>query len=97
MKRRCLLRIKRWRPKRNLAEAWHARGNALNELKRHDEALAAYDKALALNPNFAGAWHGRGNALNELKRYDEALRAYEKALTLAPALAEAWLGRGNVA
>lgn len=60
-----------------------------HELKRHDEALGAYDKALALQPHFAGAWHGRGNALNALKRYREALIACDKALTLAPDLTEA--------
>ena len=26
--------------------------NALNELKRHEEALASYDKAIALKPDF---------------------------------------------
>jgi protein O-GlcNAc transferase len=78
----------------DFAEAWQARGNALDELKRHDEALVAYDKALGLYPHFPAAWHGRGNALSALKRCDEALAAYERALALAPDLAEAWLGRG---
>jgi protein O-GlcNAc transferase len=41
-----------------------------NHLKRHDEALAAYDKALSLSPRLAAAWLGRGNAFNELKRYN---------------------------
>jgi tetratricopeptide (TPR) repeat protein len=62
------------------------RGNALDELKRHDEALVAYDKALGLYPHFPAAWHGRGNALSALKRCDEALAAYERALALAPDL-----------
>ena len=66
------------------------------ELKRYDEAFAAYDKALALKPDLAEAWLGRGNVFTELKRYDEAFAAYDKALALKPDLAEAWLGRGNV-
>ncbi len=82
--------------KPDLAEAWHGRGNVLNELKHYEEALGAYDKALALNLNFAGAWHGRGNVLSEVNRHHEALAAYDKALVLAPDLTEAWLGRGNV-
>jgi protein O-GlcNAc transferase len=52
--------------KPDFAEAWQARGNALDELKRHDEALAAYDKAPGLYPHFPAAWHGRGNALSAL-------------------------------
>ena len=34
--------------KPDLAEAWLGRGNIFNELKRYDDALAAYDKALTL-------------------------------------------------
>ena len=71
-------------------------GSAFNDLKRYDEALAAYDKALALKPGLAEAWLGRGNVLNELKRCDEALAAYDNSLALKADLAEVWLGRGNV-
>lgn len=38
------------RPK--LAEAWLGRGNVLQILTRNDEALAAYDKAVAIEPDF---------------------------------------------
>jgi hypothetical protein len=76
--------------------AWYGRGNVLSELKRHQDALDAYDKALALDPNFAEGWIGRGNVLNTLTRFDAALAAYGRALTLHANLAEAWLGRGNI-
>ena len=49
-------------------------------LKRYDEALVAYDRALALEPELDNAWYGRGNVLRELKRYDEAIEAYDRAL-----------------
>src|SRR4029077_128181 len=55
----------------------------------YDEALATYDKALALKPDLAEAWLGRGNVFKDLRRYDEALVAYDKALALKPDLAEA--------
>ena len=54
----------------------------MRELGRHDEALAAFDRALAAKPDLAGAWLGRGNVFCELKRYDEALPAYDRALEL---------------
>ena len=38
-------------------------------LKRSDDALASYDKAIALKPDYAEAYNNRGNALQELKRY----------------------------
>jgi predicted O-linked N-acetylglucosamine transferase (SPINDLY family) len=79
-----------------VAEAWLGRGNVCTELRRYDEAFAAYDKALTLKPDLASAWLGRGNVDAILKRYDEALASYDKALALKPDLENAWLGRGNV-
>ena len=64
--------------------AWLDRGNVFFDLKRYDEAFAAYDKALSLKPDLEGAWLGRGNVFFELKRYDEAFAAYDKALLLKP-------------
>ena len=32
-------------------------------LKRYDEALAAYDRALSIKPDLAEAWLGRGKCL----------------------------------
>jgi protein O-GlcNAc transferase len=68
----------------------------LLDLKRFEEALGCYDKALALKPEWAEAWLGRGNVFNELKRYEEAFAAYDKALALKPHLENAWLSRGNI-
>jgi tetratricopeptide (TPR) repeat protein len=59
------------------AEAFCGRGAALQALKRLDEALASYDKAIALKSDFADAFCNRGAALKELKRLDEALANYE--------------------
>ncbi len=67
----------------------------LNELRRYHDALASYDKALALVPDLTEAWLGRGNILNMLKQSEEALGAFDRALKFHRNLAEAWLGRGN--
>jgi predicted O-linked N-acetylglucosamine transferase (SPINDLY family) len=55
-----------------------------------DEALAGYDKALSLKPDYAQVWSNKAVTLNELKRFDEALAAYDKALSLDPNAAQAW-------
>jgi predicted O-linked N-acetylglucosamine transferase (SPINDLY family) len=56
----------------------------LNELKRFDEAITHYDKALSLKPDYAEGWSNKGVTLYELKRYDEAITHYDKALSLKP-------------
>ena len=53
-------------------------------------ALAAYDRALALDPNDAGAWINKGTALWGLKRFEDAVDAYDKALAVDPNFALAW-------
>src|SRR5258706_12629191 len=49
--------------KPDYAEAYNNRGNALEELKRLDEALASYDKAIALKPDFAAAYGAKSLTL----------------------------------
>ena len=74
-------------------EGREARGAALHELKRLDEALVSYDKALAINPKYADAYNNRGSALKELKRTDEALASYDKALAINPEYADAYFNK----
>src|SRR5204863_220649 len=71
-------------------------GNALFELKHHEEALASYDRAIAIQPDFVQALSNRGNALFELKRHEEALASYDRAIAIRPDFAEAYHGRGTV-
>ena len=67
----------------------------MQELKRLGEALASYDEALAIKPNYAEALNNRGNALKQLKQLDEALTSYDEALAIKPDNAEALNNRGN--
>jgi protein O-GlcNAc transferase len=74
------------------AGLWNNRGAALAELKRLDEAVVSFGRAVSLNPGFPGPLVNRANALLALGRYEEAARDYEKALALGAALPYA---RGN--
>lgn len=57
------------------------------------EALASFDKAIAINPYDAYTWNFRGVALHELRRYAEAVDSYDRAIALNPKYAEVKLNR----
>ncbi|HUE37120.1 MAG TPA: tetratricopeptide repeat protein, partial [Candidatus Acidoferrum sp.] len=78
----------------NSAELHNNRGAILQMMKRYDEALASYDKAIALKPDYANAHFNRGSALKQLNHFEEALASYDKAIALNPGHAEAHNNRG---
>jgi predicted O-linked N-acetylglucosamine transferase (SPINDLY family) len=80
---------------RDSSDALFNRGVTLHELKRFEEAVASYDRALTARPDFADALFSRGNALHQLKRYDEALESYDRALAVRPDYVEALFNHGN--
>ncbi len=69
-------------------------GNTYLDLKRYEEALAALEQALRLDPNEAPAYIGRGGVLLNLKRYEEALAAFDQAIRLDPNGAPAYTVKG---
>lgn len=60
------------------------------------EAVAAFDKATRLKPDFAEAYGGRGNVYSALTQYERAIKDYDEAIRLNPDYAEAYFNRGNV-
>ena len=63
---------------------YHDLGNSLQESGRFDEAVAAYKKAVELNPNFSWSYHSLGDVLLKIEKWDEAVAAYKKAVELNP-------------
>jgi tetratricopeptide (TPR) repeat protein len=66
-------------------------GSVFNRLGKYDEALSAYQKALAISVKYASqrshraaALRGMGFALIELKRLDEADQVFEESLEIEP-------------
>jgi len=70
-------------------------GNALKDQGKLDEAIAAYNKALSIKPDYAEAYYNMGNALQDQGKLDEAIAAYNKALSIKPDYADAYNNMGN--
>jgi len=43
-----------------------------------EEAIASYDKALQIKPEFHEAWYNRGVALKELGQLEKAIASHDK-------------------
>jgi tetratricopeptide (TPR) repeat protein len=65
-------------------------------LSRYEEALASYERAIALNSTLADAHYNRGVALVQLGQRDAALASYQQAIALNPDYAQAHNNLGNL-
>jgi len=54
-----------------------------------DQALASFDRALAIRPGYGDAWYRRGNLLEKTNREKEAIASYRQALAVNPSSFEA--------
>jgi tetratricopeptide (TPR) repeat protein len=71
-------------------------GSALRALGRLTEAVASYDKAIAIDARYALAYLGRGNALRQLGQPAAALASYDLAIASQPNNSAALCNRGVV-
>jgi tetratricopeptide (TPR) repeat protein len=78
------------------AQSHYERGSELKDRKRFDEALASFDRAIALQPDYAEAYNSRGIVLAIQNRFDDAIAGFDSAIALKPDYAEAHNNRGIV-
>jgi predicted O-linked N-acetylglucosamine transferase (SPINDLY family) len=77
---------------------WNNRGVLLKPLgaPKNPERIAAYQKAVELNPNFKEAYSNLADALMNEGRFDEASAALDAALALDPNYVGAAINRANL-
>lgn len=84
---------------------WYDQGALLSILKRYEEAIVSYDKAISLEQNQSSqdsdmmiyyAWANKGYVLSCLGQYDEAVASLDKAIELKPNSALAWEDRSDL-
>jgi tetratricopeptide (TPR) repeat protein len=78
------------------AAFWLDYSQQLSTAIRYTEALAAAERALALDDTNPEAWYVRGTCYAMLAQYEAALRDFEQALALNPLYVAAWDGKAWV-
>jgi len=78
------------------AEDFLIQGEEKHKKGDYQGAVAAYNQAIALNPNLAGAYNNRGLARFYLGDKHGAVADFNEALRINPNLAEAYYNRGVV-
>ncbi|MBD2126793.1 tetratricopeptide repeat protein [Microcoleus sp. ZQ-A2] len=73
---------------------WYNRGEKFRKSQRYEEAIAAYNQAIKIKPDYSEAWYAKASLLYQLQRYEEAVVAYDKVIQIQPEEAHAWFIRG---
>ncbi|MCT7985518.1 tetratricopeptide repeat-containing serine protease family protein [Laspinema sp. A4] len=66
----------------NSAVYWANQGNQYWRALRTEEALGAYEKAIAIDSEFYPVWYGKGLVKTFQEKYDEAFASYNQAITI---------------
>src|SRR5690606_14945636 len=77
------------------ARDWSEMGNAQVKRGEYQEAIASYDRAIALDGYNPNIWYNKGLALSSLGRYEEALYCYHRGSNLQPFDPDLWIARGS--
>lgn len=84
-----------WLTAQTDAAAAKQEGDRLAQTRDFAGAVAAYDRAIQMQPDFAAAYKGRGIAHKRMQQPEAALADFGKAIELDPQDAEAYVERGG--
>ncbi|MDX3353295.1 tetratricopeptide repeat protein, partial [Streptomyces sp. ME01-24h] len=59
-------------------------GQTYHAMERYDEALADFNRAIEISPEYVWAITNRGETYRDMERYDEALADFNRAIEIRP-------------
>jgi tetratricopeptide (TPR) repeat protein len=78
------------------ARAWRLKNTILFQQRRYEDALAAAEQVVDLQPTSPASYMQRAAVLSALARHTEALADCAHAITLAPRRAVVWRAQGDM-
>ncbi|PWR75309.1 NosD domain-containing protein [Methanospirillum stamsii] len=78
------------------ADDWVTKGKIMMGSSNYEEAIIAYDNAIALSPTNYQAWRDKALSLRELKRYNESFSTLNTILKIFPDNPELWSTMGDI-
>ena len=66
------------------ADEWNSRGETHHTVGRYGEAVTAFDRAIAIDPDLGDAWKNRGLSLAFLNRTSESEESFVRAIAIDP-------------
>ncbi|MDI9633264.1 MAG: tetratricopeptide repeat protein [Methanolinea sp.] len=66
------------------SEEWNQQGEAYHVMGNYKEAVAAFDKAIAIDPQNHRAWTNRGLSLAAMGNAEESETSFARALAIEP-------------
>jgi len=78
------------------AAAYIERGDSYKDSDEYMKAIAEYDKAIELDPQYAQAYYNRGYTYKELGEHQKAIDDFSRAIEIDPQFAKAYNNRGIV-
>jgi tetratricopeptide (TPR) repeat protein len=90
----CFTSVRQTQAQHSAAD-YDRQGAAWVKKGEYDQAIADYNQAVRLDPDYAYAYNNRGKAWNRKKEYDRAIADLNQAIRLDPNYAHAYNNRGN--
>jgi tetratricopeptide (TPR) repeat protein len=62
--------------------SWKNNGDSLYILGKYEQAIASYEKAIRIDPDYEKAWYNKGLSLKNLGRYNESIDCFNKTIKI---------------